>query len=225
MVHRKSFVSGVTDGLPIIPGIIPFAMITGAVAIDIGMNPSQIIVMSVFVIDGAAQLAAIDLMSTNASPVIVILTGIVVVLRYAMYSASLAPFLSKYATGKQWVSAFLITDPSYALSITEFEESDVERFSYYFGVGALIWVFWTLSTALGVLVGARIPPELQLEFIIPLVFLALLFPTIADTPTSVAAIVGAFVAILAHPIPYDVGLISAAITGVIAGVLTERMDI
>jgi 4-azaleucine resistance transporter AzlC len=222
MVHTRSLVRGVRDGLPIVPGIIPFAMIVGAVGTQIGMSPSQIVVMSVFVIDGAAQLTAIELMSANAPTVVVIVTGLIVVLRYAMYSASLAPYFGTYSTPKQWFSAFLITDPSYALSITEYEESEVEHFSYYVGVGVLIWVSWSLSTAVGVVVGEWIPEGLRLEFIIPLVFLALVFPTITDTPTGVAAVVGAITATLAHPIPYNAGLILAASVGVVAGTITEH---
>jgi predicted branched-subunit amino acid permease len=54
------------------------------------------------------------------------------------------------------------------------------------------------------------------------VFLALLIPTLKNRPTVAAATVGGAVALLGHSMPYNLGLIVGAVSGVVAGVLAER---
>ena len=49
--------------------------------------------MNVLVFAGAAQLAAIDLMTKNTESLVVIATGLIINLRFLLYSAALSPDL------------------------------------------------------------------------------------------------------------------------------------
>ena len=48
------------------------------------------------------------------------------------------------------------------------------RHWYFLGCGLTLWGCWQLSTALGIAFGARIPPEWDIDFAVPLTFIALL---------------------------------------------------
>ena len=78
---------------------IPFGLLFGVVARDAGLDMSAIMGMSTLVIAGASQYAAIAQMQDNAPAIFVVLTGLAVNLRMAIYSASLAPHLGQALSG------------------------------------------------------------------------------------------------------------------------------
>jgi predicted branched-subunit amino acid permease len=93
---------------------------------------------------------------------------------------------------------------------------------FYLGAGAALWLTWQVSTVLGILLGTRIPESWSLEFALPLTFIAMLVPMLKDGPMVGAAIASAVVALLAAALPYNLGLVLAALVGIGVGVLLER---
>ena len=69
--------------------------------------------------------------------------------------------------------------------------------------------------------GAQIPPSWSLDFAIPLTFLALLFPTIRNRPSAVAAVSAGLLALVGHKLPYNLGLFIASFGGISAGCIAE----
>jgi len=86
-----------------------------------------------------------------------------------------------------------------------------------------MWLAWNLSVMAGVFLGGSIPESWSLGFAIPLSFLALLVPGIRNLPALVAALVGGGIAVAAVHLPYNLGLVTASIGGVIAGVTAEGL--
>lgn len=84
-----------------------------------------------------------------------------------------------------------------------------------------MWTTWQVSTAIGLYVGARIPASWNLEFALPLTFVALVVPAVTDRATAAAAVAAGIVAVLAHGLALRLGLILAAVTGIGVGILTE----
>jgi predicted branched-subunit amino acid permease len=79
-----------------------------------------------------------------------------------------------------------------------------------------------LSTAVGALVGTRVPPELQLDFVIPLVFIVLLFKLLEEPATWLAALTAGVFSVFADLAPLNLGLILASLGGVAAGLFAQR---
>lgn len=223
MPYNADFVDGVRDVSPLLLGYIPFGLITGVTAVDIGMSSTEAIAMSTVVFAGAAQLAAIELLAQPAPVAVIVVTALMINLRFSMFSAGLAPHLRSLPTPWKMVSGFLLSTPSFVLSTSTFENDEsVSRRWYYLGTGLPIWVVWVLSTIAGAAIGARVPPELQLDFVIPLVFIVLLFKLLDDRATWVAAGVAGVLTIGGELAPLNLGLIVAALTGMIAGLLADR---
>lgn len=212
--------AGMRAVFPALPANVPFGLVAGVVAVDVGFSSLEGILLSGFWFAGAAQLAAMELLGENAPLVVVLLTAFVVNARYVMYSAAIAPYFDAFSRPMRWVSSFFLLDVTFALAVTEFEsDSSRDDLSFYLGAAIPLWGIWTAATIAGVLLGARIPPAWGIDFAIPLVFLALLAPSIQGRASIVAAVVGGVGATIGAGIPLNLGLIIAALAGVIAGVI------
>lgn len=217
------FQAGVRAVAPLLPSVVPFGIMAGVAARDAGLDAWASLGMSVIVFAGASQLAAAQLMDEGAVPVVILLTALVINLRMVMYSASLAPHLAGLPRYWKWPLAYLITDQAYAVTIGRMlREPDMHgRHWYFFGAAFPIWALWVLATLAGIALGAAVPAAWRLEFAVPLIFLALLVPAVHDLPTLAAAVTGAAVAVLAHGLPFNLGLITGALCGIAAGIASD----
>ncbi|ODR82272.1 branched-chain amino acid ABC transporter permease [Haladaptatus sp. W1] len=224
MSSRADFLAGVRVALPITLGVVPFGMVTGVAAVDVGIPAIHAFAMSVIVFAGASQLAAIELIGRNAPIAVVILTMLVVNLRMMMYSASIAPYFERESARWKAALPYLLTDQAYAVSLLKFRNDETtSRRWYYLGVAVPLWVAWQTATVVGILLGGGVPEGWHLEFAVPLVFLAVLVPTVTDRATLAAAIVGGTAAVAANSLPFDLGLVAAAIVGIAAGLAAEEV--
>jgi len=220
--RRGSFLDGARTVAPVMVGIVPFGLVAGAAAVRVGLSGLHAVGLSVLVFAGASQLAAIELLGENTPAAVVVVTVLVINLRMTMYSASLAPYLQEFSTRWRAAMAYILTDQAYALSVAEFRaDESVNRKYYYLGTAVPLWVVWQICTVVGVVVGARVPDSLPLQFAVPLTFLAILVPTITDSPSAVAAAVGGSIAVVGSGLPLNLGLITGAVTGVVAGLVVE----
>lgn len=222
---RAAFTAGARDIAPILLGVVPFGLVAGIAAVGIGLREVDAVGFSLVLYAGAAQLAAIELLGRSTPVLVVIGTVLVINVRFAMYSASLAPYLAGAAAPRRALASWLLTDQAYAVAIARFvrEELDVRtRLAYYLGAGTVMWLTWQVSTVAGALAGQAVPDAVPLGFAVPLAFLSLLVPNVTDPPTLVAAIVAAVVAVVAAPLPANLGMPTAALAGVAAGWLASR---
>ncbi len=206
--------------------LIPFAVAFGATAMGSGLSTLEALAMSVFVFAGAAQLAAIPLMSAGASVAVVVLTVLVINLRLTLYSASLAPHFRRLPAGWKGLLSYLLTDQAYAATITRFDDGQTEEPDkrwYYLGVALAIWVTWQAATMLGVFLGSWASEGWSLDFVLPLTFIALAVPAIKDRMTAAAALSAGVAAVFAAVLPLNLGLITAALVGVLGGLVAENV--
>jgi predicted branched-subunit amino acid permease len=215
---------GMRDVVPILLGIVPFGMISGASAIAAGLDPVTAMSMSLIVFAGASQLAMCDLIARGAVLPVVVLTALVINLRFVMYSAAIAPYLATAPARFKGVASYLLTDQGFVVTATRARTTpDPHHLRwYYLGASLALWTTWQLSNLAGIQLGTLVPPSWGLEFTIPLTFLALLVPVLRDRPSLVAAAVATVVALLGRALPYNLGLIVATVLGVGAGLLVPR---
>ena len=220
----EAFWGGVRALGPSMLGIIPFGLVTGITAIEMGMSTGTTLGMTLLFYSGSAQMAALQLLRGDAFGLVIILTALVINLRYVMYSASMAPHLQHLPRRWTWPLSYMLADQAYALSIFKLSSGDLKEFGHFFFAGATVnmWLTWQLSVVVGACLGTGIPSNWSLDFAIPLVFLALLVPAIRNPASLGAALVGGLVAVLAVAMPYNLGLVAASIFGIVTGLLIER---
>jgi 4-azaleucine resistance transporter AzlC len=224
--RRREFWAGVRAQLPILIGVIPFGLIFGVLAVSVGVPPLETQGFSLFVFAGSAQFIAAGLIGDGAAPVIIVLTIFVVNLRHALYSATLAPHLRRLSAGWKLSLSWLMTDEAFAMTSVRYREHDTAQAHWYMlGTGLALWSTWQVSTALGAMLGAQLPDlgGLALDFALPLTFIALLFPMLDSRPSLAAALSAALLAVALDGLPYRIGLLLAAMTGVGVGLAAEGL--
>lgn len=221
---RVLFRRGIIEGLPFNIAGIPFAMLFGVVAYEAGFDITQVLGMSFIVMAGASSLTALHLLGENAPALVAVVAGAVVNLRMMIFSAALAPHLSRAPLGWRLLSAYCLADPVYVLSLRKFElgpRTMNEKLAYYFGVAIALIPFWYLFCWIGALIGKSIPPEWPLDFAGVIMFTALAAPSIRGKPAVVAAVVASITALFLSGLPWSIGLILAALSGMSAGAFAE----
>jgi 4-azaleucine resistance transporter AzlC len=221
--QTKSFWAGVRAELPLLIGVFPFGMIYGALALNAGLSKLASQMMSSIVFAGSAQFVTAQLVQDAAPALVIILTIAVVNLRHMLYSASLAPYLKNLSLKWKILLSYLLTDEAYAPSILKYEETGITPASHWFllGAGFSLWFTWQASTALGIFLGTAIPENWPLDFALPLTFIAMVVPALKNRPMIAAAVSAGFVALLAYNLPFKLGLILAALTGIVVGTILE----
>lgn len=222
---RSEFIQGMKDISPILLGVVPFGLIAGVTAVSVGLSVAQAIGMSFFVVAGAAQLAALELIQNGALVGIILLTVGIINLRHVMYSATLAPHLRDLSFGWRLFLPYLMVDQVFLLSSLRYNKEPDMPYKrwYYLGLAFAILTVWHSSSIVGALLGTQIPPAWGLDFTIPLVFMVLIFPSITDRPTLLAAIVGGIVAVLLRDLPFNLGFIIAALLGILSGIGADQL--
>ena len=225
--RAKQFWAGVRAEFPLLVGVFPFGMIYGALAMTAGLPKAASQMMSSIVFAGSAQFVTTQLVHDAAPGFVVVLTIAVVNLRHMLYSASLAPYLASLSTRWKTLLAYLLTDEAYAPTIIKYEREGIQPFTHWFlfGAGLALWTIWQISTALGIFLGTAIPESWSLDFALPLTFIAMVVPVLKGRPYIMAALSAGVVALLAHSLPYKLGLILAALVGIAVGTYLEGRDI
>jgi 4-azaleucine resistance transporter AzlC len=222
----SEFLSGLRDEAPILVGVVPFGMIYGVLAMQARLPVVAAQAMSSVLFAGSAQLIAVKLLGTGSPVWVVVLTVFVVNLRHALYSASMAPYLSGLSAKWKALLGYLLTDEAYAVSIARFAACSPAREQYrhlhLLGSGIALWTSWQLSTAAGVFLGAQVPSSWSLDFTLALTFIAVVIPSLKDRAVTAAAVAAGVTALLCAGLPYKLGLVAAAVVGIAAGMLSEK---
>lgn len=222
--QAKFFWAGVRAEVPLLIGVFPFGMIYGALALNTGLTASAAQAMSSIVFAGSAQFVTAQLTRESAPGFVIVLTIAIVNLRHVLYSASLAPYLAPLSTRWKTLLAYLLTDEAYAPTILKFEKDGATLHGHWFlfGAGLALWSTWQASTALGIFLGVAIPASWSLDFALPLTFIAMVVPVLKGRPSVAAALSAGVTALVAHSLPYKLGLILAALVGITVGTYLEK---
>ena len=217
------FKLGITDGLPLQLGILPFGAVFGVLGIESGLTPYQTFFMSSLLFAGTSQIIFAQLVAL-ATPVAILLGSVAALnARHLLYSASISEYLRDKPLRWRILLAYLLTDEAYAVSILRYRQKPHNKMMHYhlLGSGILLWSVWQIATLMGVLAGNAIPAELSLGFVIPLIFMAITLPLIKSR-VEVATICTSTACVFAFAhLPYNLWLLIAAIAGIAAGTLTS----
>ncbi len=221
MSSRQEFWLGFRSVLPIVIGVVPFGLVTGVSAINAGMSTGEALNMSWIVFAGASQIAANALWAQGAPAFLVVITAVVINARFMMYSTAISPYLKNVSWLRKMLLAYVLTDQAFAIAIAHFNRHQERQHKpwYYFGAALPFWIVWQISGIVGIFLGQTLPPEWQLDFAVPLSFIAILIPTLTSRPAVAAALVGGLTATVLAPTRISV-LVGASF-GIAAGYLVE----
>jgi 4-azaleucine resistance transporter AzlC len=229
MSRQQLFTQGVRDSSAMAVGIIPFGLIFGTLAGAAHLSLWQAVGMSLFVYAGSAQFIVISLFGAGASTVVILLTTFIVNLRHVLYSATLQPHASQLPQRWRVLLAFWLTDETFAVvhRFYLFHGDKPLAHWYWLGVAFSLYLCWVSSSLVGVLFGQAVPDLTSwgLEFAMLATFIGIVVPLLRNFPQIAAALVAGAVALATHALPYKLGLMAAAFSGIATGVLLERRQL
>lgn len=223
--RQAEFLAGARSVVPLILGAIPFGLIFGAFAGSVGLSPAATIGMSLFVFAGSSQFIGVTLYGQGAAAALIILTTFIVNARHALYSASLGPYLGHLPQKWLFPLAFFLTDEAFAVTIGRFEsEAGASENRHWFMLGAelAMYVFWQLSTMIGIVTGTFLQnANLGLDFAMSVTFIGIVVPLVRTRPMLLSAVVAGITALVLHGLPNSLGLLIAAVAAIAAGYAAE----
>lgn len=223
---RDEFVAGMRGIIPLVIGAVPFGLIFGTLSASSGLSMMGAIAMSTVVFAGSSQFIALGLLASGTALPIILLTTVVVNLRHVLYSISLVPHLRHLSRFWKLLLSFWLTDEGFVVAIARYHQADPSPHKHWYALGAnmLMYGNWIFCTVLGVTVGQRIPnaAQLGLDFAMSATFIGMVIPYLTTRPMGIAVGVAGIVALLAYGLPHQLGLMAAAIAGIIAGTVAEN---
>ena len=222
---RAAFFSGVRGTVVVIPSYLPFGLVCGVAAVNAGLTTGAAPALPALVYGGSSQAVLLQFVQSSAPLWVAVLSGAVVNLRFAVYSAAMAPHLQHLSKARRMLAAAFLVDHSFVFVQNRAlaHPQEPHLMAYYAGATTMFWLFWLAFCAMGVFAGNIVPTDWQLEFAIPLSFIALAGPAIRSLPMGASALVGGLASVVLFALPLKLGLVVACLAGLAAGLLTQAL--
>lgn len=174
----REFREGLLAGLPIGLGYLSVSFGIGILAIGAGFNIFEAVILSAANLTSAGQVAGIEVIAAAGGVIEIILTQLVINLRYALMALSLSQRLDdSFRTPQRLLLSYGITDEIFAMAYAREKKVSPP----YMGGMILISAFgWVLGTFLGAAAGEILPPAVTEAMGIMLygMFIAIVVPVI-----------------------------------------------
>lgn len=201
-MENNSFLKGLKGGIPVCLGYIAVGFAFGIFAVASGLTPSAAILISMFNVTSAGQVAAVPIIVGGGTLFELALTQFIINLRYSLMSISLSQKMSNNITLlDRFVIAFVNTDEVFAVAMNT---SGLLGRKFLYGLIITPFVGWTLGTLLGAFAGNILPPVLitALSMAIYGMFIAIIVPgMIKEKSTGYCVILAAAISCAFYFIP------------------------
>ena len=190
-MNKAGFRKGIQDGIPIGAGYFAVSFTFGMMAVSGGLTPWQAVLISLTNLTSAGQFAGLGIIVACGSMWEMVLTQLVINLRYCLMSFSLSQKLEKnVSTGHRLAVAFGVTDEIFGVSASQ--EGRISPW-YNYGVMSMAIPGWTLGTLVGAVLGNVLPGFLvsALNVAIYGMFLAVIIPPAKKNRAVFGVVIGA----------------------------------
>jgi len=216
---KSGLFAGTAQSVPIALAVAAYGVVFGVLAGQVGLRLHEALIMSATVFAGSAQLVALE-MWTNPPPVAaIILTALVVNLRYLLLGAALARWFSGLRSSCSYGSLFFMNDESWALTMGWFAQGKRDT-AFLLGSGLAVFAGWISSTAIGRTVGETLaqPERYGFDFAFTAVFISLLCGMWRGKADLVPWAVAALAAVISSRVlPGSWYILAGAVSGSITG--------
>lgn len=191
--NRKWYINGLREGVPIGLGYFAVGFTLGITAREAGITAFQMGLMSLMMHASAGQYAVITVIAGQSGYVAMIITQLVINIRYLLMSTALSQKISPDTPmWKRMLLSYFVTDEIFGISASV--KGNLNPY-YNYGAATVASPGWALGTVLGVLVGNILSASLTSALSVALygMFLAVVIPA-SKSDRTVAAVVAASMA-------------------------------
>lgn len=173
---HPDFFKGLRHGIPIGLGYLSVSFTFGMKAVGAGLTVCQAVAVSMLNVTSAGQFAGLPLMVGGAPMIEMVLTQLVINLRYALMSLSLSQKLDSSMTlPHRLLASFCNTDEIFAVASSQ---PGPVGWRYFYGLMLTPYLSWALGTLLGAAAGSLLPGDIRSALGIAIygMFLAIIIP-------------------------------------------------
>ena len=219
--ERAAFQDGLVAMATPLLGIAIWGTVTGLAMIQAGLDPAQAVGMSLIMYAGSAQLAVLPLLAAGAPPASILLTALLVNLRFVMASAVLAQDFRGLPPFRRFVIGVFTVEATLAgyLMRGRNGRTQPEREQFKLGANLAIWSLWQGATLIGIFGAGVLPTSSDWMWIGQLAVLAIGAPLLRVAGSTGAVLVTATVAIVSINLPAGIGLALSTFCGACSGLI------
>ena len=217
----SEYISGCGDGIPIFLGYLAVSFTFGIKASETGLNFLQAGLMSLTNLTSAGQFAALGIIAAGSSYFEMVLTQLIINLRYCLMSCALSQKLSdKFSPIHRFFISAGVTDEIFAVSISRGGKLSPY---YSYGVMSVAVPAWTAGTVLGVILGGIMPPSLLSAFGVAIygMFLAIIIPPAKHNRVILGLVAGAMLLSFGFDVIPYISMVSSGFRIIIITVLVS----
>ena len=205
-------------------GIAAWGLITGVAMGKSGMAPWLMVLMSLLVFAGSAQLAVLPLMAAGAPLWVVWATAVCVNLRFMIFSAQWRPYVAQLPFGQRLRWAYVAADLNVVMFLKRFPAPlpAPEQPPYFWGGALTNWFAWQIPSLVGIFLADAVPLHWGIGFAGTLALLGLALSLVQGQATAVAGLVAGCAAIAAYALPFKLNIVVAIATAVAMGLLMDH---
>lgn len=226
-VRRDALLAGARS---VSTGFIAFmvwGLVTGVAMVKSGLTDGPALAMTFLVYAGSAQLTALPLIAAGAPLWLIFTAGIIVNLRFVIFGAALHPYFRNIHWPKRLLLGYLSVDISFVAFMPRFADAPkkgtVEQHWFYVGAVASTWLFWQVSSLIGIALASFVPTNWSLDFAAILALVAIVMPLVTNRPVLVSVLVTGVAAWVTQPLPLRLGLLISVVIGILGGMWAETL--
>tara|TARA_R110002033_G_scaffold1341_1_gene12093 strand:- start:294 stop:1133 length:840 start_codon:yes stop_codon:yes gene_type:complete len=225
----KSFLAGALAVMPLTIAVIPWGILAGSFALEVGLTPVESQAMSAIIFAGSAQLVALGMIKAGIGISSILITTLLITSRHLLYAMAMRTHISPLPLKWRLGLGFLLTDELFAIANQAHKgdspaQHQFDRW-YALGGGLTFYLGWNIATLLGIVAGQSIDNlgELGLDFAIAATFIAIVVPTVKKPSILVCVLVSLTLAVVCAVFAIQAGLLIAAISGMAAGMTYAKL--
>ncbi len=221
--ERGRVQAGLAAAWPICLGFFPIGLSLGVLAQKGGLAPWQVAAMSLLVFAGGSQFIAVAMLGAGASPLAIVSTTCMINLRHLLMSSALAVHFSGVSRRFLALFAYGLTDESFAVNMTRFNQGGWHRHSAL-TVNHATNAIWIISTVAGVYLGQLVPPGAAgVDYALTGMFICLLVFQLRGPIFTVTALLAAVCSLFAYLwLPGNAYVIVASCLAATLGLVLKR---
>lgn len=226
-----SFGEGFKDGLPIGLGYLSVSFTFGILAVSKGLSWIQAGLISLTNITSAGQVAGLGIMTAAGGIFAMILSQIIINLRYSLMGIALSQKADESMTPLMRILlAYGITDEIFGVAVSKEKEFGAR---YFFGLTVLPVIGWVAGTVIGAILGQVFPDFLTNALAIGIygMFVSIVLPKtkhdkVILNSSLLACLISCmftFIPLLSEHVSQGTAMIIAAIVAALAGVIARKI--
>lgn len=178
---------------PIMLSYIPLGLACGVLTSKCGINPLMGFLMSVTLITGSGQFMISNLWLAGLPAFSIVASVAAVSLRFALYSASLSPYLKKASKRMSLALSYTLIEEAYGVTLSKLSEGEKSwTLRNALALNIVTILTWAVSVSAGSAIGAALDiPTAVAGFVMTALFVCLASSQLTSRGNVVAAVAAA----------------------------------